>query len=226
MRKARGPRARWALAVALLVTIATTSDALGMARSAPRAVVSEEGHGPALTLGANLDRTPVAPYRGLARTSAIAAVAARARLLELKGAHPRTHQAKSRPSLRNHLWIPSLGISQGITWYPCGRNAPLQNRVYRWGCGGRDNVYLMGHAWGVFKALHDAYLNGRLQKGVVAYWSDSRGRVHRFRVTAWQVVTPTETHWATASQRTLSMTLQTCMGSGSRYRLDVRLVSF
>jgi hypothetical protein len=45
-------------------------------------------------------------------------------------------------------------------------------------------------------------------------------------VTTWQVVKPSVTDWATAAQRTLSMTLQTCMGGHSQYRLDVRLVSF
>jgi hypothetical protein len=60
----------------------------------------------------------------------------------------------------------------------------------------------------------------------VAYWSDATGRVHRFKVTAWQVVLPTKVAWAIAPQPTLSMTLQTCVGVDSRYRLDVRLVSY
>lgn len=230
MGKARGPRARWALAVALLVSMANVSDALGMARSMRVAVAAEEGQGPALTMGANLDRTLVAPYRGLARTSAIAAAAARARLAERPDPKPPKHASKPakppRPIVRNHLWIPSLGISRGYAWYACGRTSQLANIVYRWGCAGRNNVYLMGHAWGVFKALHDAYLNGTLRKGMVAYWADSVGRVHRFRVTTWQVVKPSVTAWATAAQPTLSMTLQTCMGGHSQYRLDVRLVSF
>jgi hypothetical protein len=228
MRKARGPRACWALAAALLVAIANTSDALGMARTM-RSVAAEERHGPALTLGASLDRTTIAPYRGLARTSAIAAAAARARLAAVKAAPPapKPQPVKpARPLVRNHLWIPALGISRSYTAYRCGRTSALANVVYRWGCAGRNNVYLMGHAWGVFKALHDAYLSGKLRKGMVAYWADSLGRVKRFRVTAWQVVAPSVTRWATASQPTLSMTLQTCMGSRSQYRLDVRLVSF
>jgi hypothetical protein len=227
MRKAKGPRARWALAAALLVAIATTSDALGMAHSLRNPIATEEGQGPGLSLGANLDRTLVAPYRGLARTSAIAAAAARAHSAEARPPKPATPAKQpSKPVYRNHLWIPSLGISRTYAWYACGRQTPLANIVYRWGCAGRNNVYLMGHAWGVFKALHDAYLNGTLRKGIVAYWADSLGRIHRFRVTAWQVVAPWVTSWATASQPTLSMTLQTCMGGRSQYRLDVRLVSF
>jgi len=230
MRKAGGPKARWALAGALLVAIASPSTAQGMApETHANLVTQEEQAGPALTLGASLDRSRVAPFRGLARTAAVAA-AARAHL-----AAPAPHKAKvtpprpSRPRFvgRNYLWIPSLGISRSTDhWYACGRTTALENVVYRWGCGGTNNVYLMGHAWGVFKALHDAYLNGTLRKGMVAYWADARGRVHRFRVTAWQVVKPSVTEWATAAQRTLSMTLQTCMGGHSQYRLDVRLVSF
>jgi hypothetical protein len=229
VRKAKGPRARWALAAALLVAMANTSNALGMARSTRASFAGEEGQGPALTLGANVDRSTVAPYRGLARTSAIAAAVARAHLAPVKVQpvrQPVQHVARPRPVVRYHLWIPSLGISRSYTWYRCGRDTPLANAVYRWACAGRNNVYLMGHAWGVFKALHDAYVNGTLRRGIVAYWADSVGRVHRFRVTAWQVVVPSNTRWATASQPTLSMTLQTCMGSRSQYRLDVRLVSF
>ncbi len=97
--------------------------------------------------------------------------------------------------------------------------------MYRWGCGGRNNTYLLGHAWGVFKALHDAYLNGSLRVGMVAYYADGYGRITRYRVTAWQVVLPTDASWASAT-RHKTMTLQTCMGADSKYRLDVRLVAF
>jgi sortase (surface protein transpeptidase) len=46
-----------------------------------------------------------------------------------------------------------------------------------------------------------------------------------YRVTAWQVVKPTEVSWAIASQPVPSMTLQTCLGANSAYRLNVRLVA-
>lgn len=134
--------------------------------------------------------------------------------------------ARPRIIVRNHLWIPALGMSRPVFSFPCWRSAPPANYVYRWGCAGRNNIYLLGHAYGVLKALHDAYLDGRLRKGMVAYYADSSGRITRFRVTAWQVVLPTQTAWAMAAQSRLSMTLQTCMGSRDQYRLDVRLVSF
>ena len=77
----------------------------------------------------------------------------------------------------------------------------------------------------MFKALHDAYYNGRLQVGMVAYFADGYGRITRYRVTAWQVVVPSDISWASGTKHK-TMTLQTCMGANSEYRLDVRLVSF
>ena len=97
--------------------------------------------------------------------------------------------------------------------------------MYRWGCAGRNNIYLLGHASGVFKALHDAYLSGRLQVGMVAIYSDGLGRIHHYRVTAWKVVSPSDISWAGAT-RTQTMTLQTCMGANNAYRLDVRLAAY
>ena len=126
---------------------------------------------------------------------------------------------------RNHVWIPSLGVSRTVYGYPCSRTTALANVVYRWGCAGRNNVYLMGHAWGVFRALHNAYYNGRLQKGMRVIYADANGRVTTYRVTFWKVVSPVGAEWAYASQSRPSMTLQTCVGSRSQYRLVVRLVA-
>jgi hypothetical protein len=126
---------------------------------------------------------------------------------------------------RNHVWMPSLGVSRSVSFYPCSRTTALANVVYRWGCAGRNNVYLMGHAWGVFRALHDAYYNGRLRKGMQVIYADNSGRVTRYRVTFWKVVSPVGAEWAFASLSRPSMTLQTCVGSRSQYRLVVRLVA-
>ena len=82
---------------------------------------------------------------------------------------------------RNHLWIPSLGINRSIAWFPCSRAREPDNYVYRWGCAGSNNVYLLGHAWGVFKPLHDAYASGRLKVGMKAMYADANGRVARLR---------------------------------------------
>lgn len=129
--------------------------------------------------------------------------------------------APARYSGTNHLWIPALHISRPVILFPCSRKRAPDNYVYRWGCAGRNNVYLMGHAWGVMKPLHDAYYAGRLHKGMLAYYADGAGRVRTYAVTTWRVVSASDSAWAIASQRVPSMTLQTCVGT---LRLNVRLV--
>jgi sortase (surface protein transpeptidase) len=124
---------------------------------------------------------------------------------------------------RNHVWIPSLGISRSVTFYSCSSSAYPGNLVYRWGCAGSNNVYLFGHAYSVFKPLHDAYVRGRLRKGMKAYYADASGRVSTYSVSWWKLTTPDKGDWAYASLARPSMTLQTCVGTDSQYRLIVRL---
>jgi len=145
-----------------------------------------------------------------------------------KTATPKAQSVHATPrtySGRNHFWIPSLGISQHVYWYSCGRTSTPANLIYRWGCGGTNNVYILGHAYGVMKPLHDAYVAGRLHVGMLAIYADGKGNIRSYRVTAWKVVRPTVVAWATASQPVPSMTLQTCIGARSQWRLDVRLVA-
>ncbi|MFH1475188.1 MAG: sortase, partial [Chloroflexota bacterium] len=126
---------------------------------------------------------------------------------------------------RNHVWIPNLGISRSVSLFPCERTRPPDNLVYRWGCAGANNVYLMGHASSVFKPLHDAYTAGRLKVGVKAWYADSNGRVRVYTVRWWKVTAPdANVGWAYAALGAPSMTLQTCVGSDSAHRLVVRLV--
>jgi Sortase domain len=124
---------------------------------------------------------------------------------------------------RNHLWIPALGINRSVTWYACSSSYYPGNRVYRWGCAGANNVYLFGHAHSVFKALHDAYVRGRLKKGMKAYYAGADGRVRTYAVSWWKVTTPDKGAWAYAGQDSASLTFQTCVGAKSQYRLIVRL---
>jgi hypothetical protein len=126
---------------------------------------------------------------------------------------------------RNHVWIPSLGITRAVQWFPCSRSTPPGAGVYRWGCAGRNNVYLMAHAWSAFRPLHDAYVSGRLHRGMKVWYGDGDGRVHEYSVIWWRVTAPTTAaSWAWAAQSRPSMTLQTCVGANSQYRLMVRLV--
>jgi hypothetical protein len=125
---------------------------------------------------------------------------------------------------RNHVWIPSLGIDKTVQSFPCSRSRPPDAGVYRWGCAGRNNVYLLGHAWSTFKPLHDAYVTRRLHTGLRVIYADGSGTVHTYRVAWWKVVAPTTAaSWAWASLSRPSMTLQTCVGANSAYRLMVRL---
>jgi len=125
----------------------------------------------------------------------------------------------------NHVWIPSLGINRAVYSYPCSRTTTPGYVVYRWGCAGTNNVYLMAHAGGPFAALNSAYYSGRLRVGMKVMYANSSGVVHTYSVIWWKVVLPTTAaSWAWASLSRPSMTLQTCVGANSAYRLMVRLV--
>jgi Sortase domain len=136
--------------------------------------------------------------------------------------------APKAPTYRgqNRFWIPSLGMSDKVYWFACTRSREPDNLIYRWGCAGANNVYIMGHAYGVMKPLHDLYVRGGLRKGMVAIYADSNGKVHWYKVVSWRVVDPADAAWAIADQPVQSMTLQTCVGKYSQYRLNVRLVQF
>jgi sortase (surface protein transpeptidase) len=110
-----------------------------------------------------------------------------------------------------------------VSGYSCASRYYPGNRVYRWGCGGRNNLYLFGHAHSVFKPLHDAYVRGRLRKGMKVYYANSAGRVGTYSVVWWRLTTPTRGYFAYAPLAKPGMTLQTCVGANSRYRLIVRL---
>jgi hypothetical protein len=187
------------------------------ARSTERAAPASRRAAPASVLaarGTTSDHT---------RPSQIRAAAPRPQL----AATPRsvTTGASSRHG-RNHVWMPALGINRSVETFPCSRTRPPDNYVYRWGCAGRNNVYLLGHAYSVFKTLHDAYVSGRLRKGMTVDYADGNGRVRTYAVAWWKTTRPTgAAAWAWAAQSRPSMTLQTCVGANSEYRLIVRLIA-
>jgi hypothetical protein len=60
---------------------------------------------------------------------------------------------------------------------------------------------------------------------MAVWYGDPSGRVREYKVSWWRVVAPTTAaSWAWAAQSRPSMTLQTCVGAGSEYRLMVRLM--
>lgn len=136
-------------------------------------------------------------------------------------------QATSRPAATyrgtNHMWMPALGIDRSVTYFPCSRSTPPGLAVYRWGCAGANNVYLFAHAYAAFKPLHDAYVSGRLRTGMKVVYADGSGRVHTYAIAWWRLTTPDNGEFAYAAQSRPSLTLQTCVGAQSQYRLIVRL---
>src|SRR5258708_1490381 len=188
MKEPRRPQARWALVGAVLLAITSSSTAIGIpANSHLFGLTARPVHAWPVTLGANLDRSLVAPYREEARTAALAAVAPRERLAAVArgAALAKAGAAAAGALIRTPLWIPSLGINRSVVLFPCWRNTPPGKYLYRWGCAGRNNPYLLAHSNGVFKPLHDAYTSGRLRVGMVAIYADGTGHITRYRVTTW-----------------------------------------
>jgi len=122
------------------------------------------------------------------------------------------------------MWFPALGINRPVYFFSCSNKSYPGNVVYRWGCAGSNNVYLFAHAHAAFKPLHDAYVNGRLKKGMKVMYADAKGKVRTYKLIWWKVTTPTNGSWAFAGQSRPSLTLQTCVGANSKYRLIVRFV--
>ncbi len=128
------------------------------------------------------------------------------------------------------LSIAGIGLSGSVDNWGC-RGGTLPNRIERWGCAGTGNTYLMGHAFGVFRGLSSAYSAGRLRAGLLATVTTRTG-TQTYRL-AWARIVPASysyrgmsgDQWAWNSTGTPSLTLQTCWGASSSYRLIVRFVA-
>jgi hypothetical protein len=204
--------------------IAAAAAKAAAAETAARAEAAAKAKAAAAKAAAAKARAAAVAKAKAATRAKAAAKAAAARATSK--AHAPTSGTKPRSySGTNHVWIPSLGISRSVRWFPCERSRPPDNYMYRWGCAGSNNVYLMGHASGVMRALHDTYVRGRLSKGMKVWYADPSGKVRQYAVKWWKLTRPTsDVAWAWAPQSVPSMTLQTCVGKNSQYRLVVRLV--
>ncbi len=216
-----------AFAALLPLVAGASSDAPAPAtRTATVAAASVLNHPPAWTAEvahATLSRiNAVAAPKVVPKAAPVASVAAKAPVVRKTVVKAAT---APRYAGTNHLWIPSLGISRSVASFACTRSTPPSAGVYRWGCAGKHNAYMFGHAWSTLKPLHDAYVAGRLHVGMVAYYADGGGRARAYKVTQIKVVTADQVAWAIAAQAVPSLTLQTCVGSKSQYRLLVRLVA-
>ncbi len=233
----RPARSLLALAlVASLVAVSAPSAAFG----GERASDTGAAHSPSTRLATPADG---ADRAAAARARHAAIAPSRPRMVAVPAdwtARPRTSVPEPKPTTvskesasastkggtlkgRNHVWIPALGIDRSVSGYACSSSYYPGNRVYRWGCAGGNNVYLFGHAHSVFKPLHDAYVRGRLRKGMKVFYAGANGKVSAYAVSWWRLTTPEDGAWAYAGQSRPSLTLQTCVGARSQYRLIVRL---
>jgi hypothetical protein len=126
----------------------------------------------------------------------------------------------------NYMWFPAIGIRHSVASYACSASYALSySAVYRWGCAGTNNVYLMAHAGGPFRPLSDAYNAGRLRKGMEVIYADGGGPVHYYKLQWWKTTPPDgDVAWAYESLSVPSLTLQTCVGPDSSLRLVARFV--
>jgi hypothetical protein len=222
---ALGERAAWVLAATLVAFGSTTGSIADRPAGEIAAASSTVHHAAVAAAVATPTKAQPAPGAGLAadamgwpaRSPAASKVTAPPPKPALPAWVRKYHGA-------NHVWMPTLGVTNRVYAFPCSRSRDPDNLVYRWGCAGTNNVYLLGHAYGVFRALNHAYYNGRLKVGMPVVYADGHGRLHLYRVTTWRIVRAVDAHWAIAAQRVPSMSLQTCIGSSGTLRLVVRLV--
>lgn len=214
----------------LLATLLGCAMVVGLASVAGASSGAIDGPTPAPTMAPGLraeptidpetrNATPDGPLAHLTAPSiAGAALAART------PAKPAVETGTARAhAVSNHVWSSALGLDRSVARFSCSRSRPPGMAVYRWGCAGTNNVYLFAHAGGPFRRLHDLYVRGDLRRGMTVTYADGNGGVHRYAVAWWRVVLPTDGDFAFAAQSRPAMTLQTCVGLHSRYRLIVRL---
>jgi len=217
------------IAAILTTSVAAAADAPGAA-PLPVLPVAAAVAAPSTAPTAYTDTGVSGLTRALA-AEAVVVAPAKATTAPKAAAKP-TAKAKAAPHAgpvvyagRNHFWFPSLGISQAVYGYPCSSSAPPGPQVYRWGCAGTNNIYLLAHAGGKFAPLHDAYVAGRLKAGMLAIYADGAGQVHYYRLQWVKVTAPlASSHWAWDPQPVSSLTLQTCLGAQSQWRIFVRFL--
>ena len=216
-----------AAALARAAQARAEAEARAKAEAAAKAKAAAEAKAKAKAAAAAKAKA-IAAAKAKAAAAAKAKAAAAAKAKAQAAAQVKVQKAAPKPAAtgyrgRNHFWYPALGINASVSWFPCSRSEEPGSPVYRWGCAGANNVYLMAHAWSHFRALNRAYYNGGLRTGQLAVYADNNGRVHYYRL-AWYKTGPPTTgmSWAWAAQSRSSMTLQTCIGANSELRLFVR----
>ena len=147
--------------------------------------------------------------------------------LAVVGATPAA-QAATYAYLGRFSFPVANGLEKRVYDWGC-RGGTIPDLVLRWGCAGRNNLYLLGHAASVFNPVGGAYREGRLEAGRLATWTHD-GVTQTYKV-AWARLVPrsyvwngmTGDEWAWNETVRPAISLQTCWGSSSAYRLIVRL---
>ena len=234
LARSPSPRPRTALAIAVLAAALATVPVAAFSSGASATALASRvpavaGTGPATISNTVAARPTTPPLRFTVADLATVRPVARPAAHGVAPVAKPAAAAKPAPRApvyagRNHVWIPSLGISRSVADFACTRSQPPGTAVYRWGCAGANNVYLFAHAYAAFAPLHDAYVSGRLTTRLTVVYADGAGRVHTYRVAWWRLTTPDNGAFAYAAQSRPSLTLQTCVGAQSQYRLIVRLV--
>jgi hypothetical protein len=236
------------LAVAMTAGSSIATSALGPGPTRPEPTAASPASAAIAALAAQWTAPPRGPWAGASRPGlyrfprplsmrVVAPKVAPAKAAPKPHAKPKPKPARVAPPPvrhvtigsvykgRNHVWMPAIGLNRSVSWYACGTPSAPGLGVYRWGCAGRNNVYLLAHAYAAFRGLHDAYVSGRLRKGMRVMYADGSGRVRTYSIIWWRLTTPTNGAFAYAALSRPSMTLQTCVGARSQYRLIVRLVA-
>jgi hypothetical protein len=128
------------------------------------------------------------------------------------------------------LRISGIGLYAAVYDWGCGGSI-VPNLALRWGCRTSNNKFIVGHAYGVFHPYYLAYARHLLKPGLVAYFTDTSGRVTRYRLAWMRLVTGnyvwrglTGSQWAWNNTPSAALTLQTCWGATSKYRIITRFV--
>jgi hypothetical protein len=79
----------------------------------------------------------------------------------------------------------------------CGEILPDATEIFSSGCAGENNLFLQGHAYGIFEPLRYAYTHDLLKKGAIAYYTNGIGQEFTYEV-AW-VDHPTVEEWGKGS---------------------------
>jgi hypothetical protein len=66
----------------------------------------------------------------------------------------------------------------------CGEVLPDATELFFSGCAGANNLFIQGHAYGIFESLRYAYIHGLLKIDEIAYYTDGNGKTSAYKI-AW-----------------------------------------